>query len=128
MVLLDTCALVWWTLDPASLSARAREACDRIATDGGFISSISIWEIGIKIQKKTLEIGTTLQDYVARLKSLGSLEIIAVDEDIWMQNLALPWDHKDPADRTIVATAQLKDLPIVTKDDIISQFYAKTMW
>jgi PIN domain nuclease of toxin-antitoxin system len=128
MLLLDTCALVWWTLDPASLSSRAREACDRIAVDGAFVSSISIWEIGIKMQKGTLDIGTTLQDYVARLKSIGALEILAVDEEIWVRNLALPWEHKDPADRTIVATAQLRDLPIMTKDDIISQFYTRIVW
>ncbi len=38
------------------------------------------------------------------------------------------WEHRDPADRTIVATAVLKDLPIVTKDDIIGRFYPKVIW
>jgi PIN domain nuclease of toxin-antitoxin system len=128
VVLLDTCALLWWTLEPESLSPRAREACDRIVIDGGFISSISVWEAGIKARRGALELGTTLEDYVARLRKLSSPEIVALDEDIWVKNLSLPWDHRDPADRTIVATAFLKDLPIVTKDEVIGRFYPKVIW
>jgi PIN domain nuclease of toxin-antitoxin system len=128
LVLLDTCALLWWTLEPESLSRRAKEACDRIILDGGFVSSISIWEAGIKARRGALELGTTLEDYVARLKRLASLEIIAVDEDIWVKNLSLQWDHRDPADRTIVATALLRDLPIVTKDGTIGRFYPNVIW
>jgi PIN domain nuclease of toxin-antitoxin system len=44
MVLLDTCALIWWTLDPKELSKPAARACDEIHETGGIISSISIWE------------------------------------------------------------------------------------
>jgi PIN domain nuclease of toxin-antitoxin system len=128
VVLLDTCALLWWTLEPESLSCRAKEACERITLDGGFVSSISIWEAGIKARRGALELGTTLEDYVARLKRLGSLEIIAVDEDIWVKNLSLQWDHRDPADRTIVATALLRDLSIVTGDEIIRKFFPKVIW
>jgi PIN domain nuclease of toxin-antitoxin system len=128
VVLLDTCALLWWTLEPESLSSRAKEACERITLDGGFVSSISIWEAGIKARRGALELGTTLEDYVARLKRLGSLEIIAVDEDIWVKNLSLQWDHRDPADRTIVATALLRDLSIVTGDEIIRKFFPKVIW
>ncbi len=53
-VLLDTCALLWWTLDPEKLSQTAASACDMISFTGGAISSISIWEIGIKAKKKNL--------------------------------------------------------------------------
>ena len=128
MVLLDTCALLWWTLEPESLSRRAKEACDGIILDGGFVSSISIWEAGNKARRGALDLGTNLEDYIARLKRLASLEIIAVDEDIWVKNLSLQWDHRDPADRTIVATALLRDLPIVTKDGTIGRFYPNVIW
>ena len=128
MVLLDTCALLWWTLEPERLSQKALKVCNNIPKDGAFISSISIWEVGIKMQKGLLEIGDSLEGYVNRLKSLGSIEIIAVDEEIWMKNIFLDWQHRDPADRTIVATALLRDLPIVTKDQAILDYYASTIW
>ncbi|MBP7866097.1 MAG: hypothetical protein KA419_09125 [Acidobacteria bacterium] len=50
------------------------------------------------------------------------------DEDVWVRNLELAWDHDDPADRTIVATALLHDLPIVTADKVIAAFYPHIVW
>jgi PIN domain nuclease of toxin-antitoxin system len=128
MVLLDTCALIWWTLDPDQLSPKARKACDGILRSGGIVSSISIWEIGIKIKNGKLEIGLSLEEYVARVKKIEKLSILPVDEAIWMKNLSLPWKQRDPADRTIVATAALNHVPIITKDDPIAKFYKKVIW
>ncbi|MBN2357489.1 type II toxin-antitoxin system VapC family toxin [candidate division KSB1 bacterium] len=128
MVVLDTCALLWWTLDPDRLSGEAQKACEQIYDKGAYISSISIWEIGIKIEKKSLNIGEDIQSYMRRLLLLGSLEIVPVDETIWLKNLALEWEHNDPVDRTIVATAMSLDVPIITKDDSIRNFYQKIIW
>ena len=128
MVLLDTCALLWWTLDPDHLSHKARKICNKIDDEGAFISSITIWEIGMKLKKGIIDIGEDLSAYVHRIKQLNSIEIIAIDETIWIKNLQLEWSHRDPADRTIVATAMLNELPIVTKDSIISGFYSKVIW
>ena len=128
MVLLDTCALIWWTLDPDKLSEAAAIACNDIANNGGIISSISIWEIGIKIKKGRIDLGISLDEYVSRLKHLDNLGIVPVDENIWIENIALDWSHKDPADRTIVATAKLENVPIITKDDIIREFHPNTIW
>ena len=128
MILLYTCALLWWTLEPENLSNAAAIACKKIDSKGGAISSISIWKIGIKLKKGTLNIGLSIEEYVKRLKSLGTLEIIPVDEDIWVKSIKLDWNHKDPADRAIVATATLRDVPVVTKDSTIRDFYPKTIW
>jgi len=125
---LDTCTLLWWTLEPDKLSRDAEDACAAIDRQGAFISSITIWEIGIKLKKGVLDIGENIASYVNRLKLLQSVEIIPVDENIWVKNLELDWAHKDPADRTIVATAILENLPIVTKDQIIRGFYSNTIW
>jgi PIN domain nuclease of toxin-antitoxin system len=128
MVLLDTCALIWWTLDPEKLSETAALACSEMADTGGIISSISIWEIGVKIKKGKIDLGISLEEYVSRLKLLDRFRIIPIDETIWMENIALDWSHKDPADRTIIATAKLENAPIITRDDIIRNFYPDTIW
>lgn len=66
LVLLDTCALIWWTLDPGKLSETAAGYCNDIVETGALISSISIWEIGIKIKKGSLDLGVGLEEYVTR--------------------------------------------------------------
>ena len=54
--------------------------------------------------------------------------LVPVDTRVWLGVLALAWEHRDPADRVIVATAQLDGLPLVSSDAAIAQFYAKTVW
>jgi PIN domain nuclease of toxin-antitoxin system len=127
-VVLDTHTLLWWTLDPEMLSDRAREMCARIHLSGAIISSISIWEIGIKIKRKKIDIGLDISTYTSRLRCLESLLIVPIDENIWIQNLELDWDHRDPADRTIVATAMVRDADLITKDNVIRRFYERAVW
>ncbi len=70
----------------------------------------------------------TIEDFIEHIKELNVLEIIPINEHIWVENLNLDWDHKDPADRTIVATAKIKDLPLMTNDRIIKSFYNDIIW
>ena len=128
MILLDTCGLLWYTENSEKLSPTAREYCDKIYDTGAFVSSISLWEIGLKIKNGKLDIGTTIDDYLIRLKSLNTIEIIPVDEKIWLKSLKLDWEHRDPADRVIVATAMLEKMPILTSDVAIREFYNNVIW
>ena len=128
MLVLDTHTVLWWTLAPEKLSSDAHNACSRMKQTKGYMSSISIWEIGIKLKRGKLDIGTSLNDYVSRLSKLSYLEILPVDTQIWMEDIALRWDHRDPADRTVVATAKIRGLPIVTKDKAITEFYPHIIW
>ena len=128
-MLLDTCALLWVTLKPEILTEQEKAiAFNAIENGNAAISAISIWEIGIKIKKGKLKIGMSLEHYVRRIQELNGIEIIPVDENIWMENLKLDWDHRDPADRTIVATALLRGCPILTKDQAILDFYKDQGW
>ncbi len=94
----------------------------------GFISSISLWELGIKIKNKKLDIGMDIDSYLNKLEQLSYLTILPVDTTIWLKNLKLDWDHRDPADRTIVASASYKKAHLITKDQTIRQFYKKSIW
>ncbi len=128
MVLLDTHSLLWWTLDSEKLSRKASARCSEISNTGSFISSITIWEIGIKIKNGALDIGMPIEDYLQKLNEMNCVEIIPVDEKIWIESIKLNWSHRDPADRVIVATAILKAIPIITKDEKISAFFKNTIW
>ncbi|MCY4545320.1 MAG: hypothetical protein OXD39_08785 [Gemmatimonadetes bacterium] len=61
MVVLDTSALVFWTLDPERLSKiddQTITQADRVC-----ISSISIWEIGVRVKKADLVLPLSIQDF-----------------------------------------------------------------
>lgn len=126
MILLDTCTLLWSSFEPVALSPEAER---RIADSREvLLSTISIWEVGIKSKKGRLKIPLTIESYVERLRRLDGFRMIAVDELIWLEALKLDWRHRDPADRVIVATAKALDCPIVTNDGTIRDFYPKTIW
>ena len=92
------------------------------------ISSISIWEIGLKVKRETLVLPLPVSDYVERLKRVEGLRILPVDDRTWLRNVELDWSHRDPADRTIVATAMLDSSPLVTSDATIRSFYQRAIW
>lgn len=126
MIVTDTATLLFWTLDRERLSgpaARAIADVDRIG-----VSSISIWEIGIKVSKGKLSIPLSIREFTDKLEQVDRVEILPVDVAVWIKNLELDWDHRDPADRTIVATAILNACPLVTPDATIRAYHPQTIW
>jgi PIN domain nuclease of toxin-antitoxin system len=69
-----------------------------------------------------------ISEYAGQLQQLGSLEILSVGVQSWLDNLDLDWEHRDPADRTIVALAKRMDCPLITSDRIIADYYPETIW
>jgi PIN domain nuclease of toxin-antitoxin system len=122
MILLDTHALLWWALDPQQLSPAAAEALSRMERSGGYASAISIWELGVKIQRGKLEIGIAIDEFARRVKKTGAIELVPADTAIWLRALGLDWEHRDPADRVIAATAMTLGVPVLTKDDAMRRF------
>ncbi|MGB0678981.1 MAG: type II toxin-antitoxin system VapC family toxin [Polyangiales bacterium] len=129
MIFLDTCALLWWTLAPKHLSDKAQRALDEAMEHKAlFVSSISFWEIGIKVQRRRLSIGCSIEEYSRRVQSLKTLHVLDVTLSDWLQSLALQWEHRDPADRVIVASAMARTWPLVTKDAHMLAYYAQALW
>ena len=126
MIVLDTSALLYWTLDPTQLSSKARQAIEQ--AEKILISSISVWEIALKVKRHKLILPLTSADYVERLQRLEALEILPVDVQTWLDNLELPWEHRDPANRTIVALATRLGCPLITSDQAIADYYSQTIW
>jgi PIN domain nuclease of toxin-antitoxin system len=92
------------------------------------ISSISIWEIGLKAKRGHLVLRLPIAGYSEMLQMAARLEIAPVDVATWLRNLSLDWEHRVPADRTIVATATLLNCPLVTSDRVIRAYYRQSIW
>ena len=126
MIVLDTSALLFWTLDRHRLTDAAMTAIEE--EELRVVSSISIWEVGLKVKRGGLILPLSVEDYVERLKKVDGLQIRPVDEGTWLKNIELEWSHRDPADRTIVATAMLDSSPLVTSDAEMRSFYGRSVW
>jgi PIN domain nuclease of toxin-antitoxin system len=126
MVVLDTSVLIRWTLEPDALSLPAARAIK----EGGqiIVSSMSIWEIGWKMKLSKLALPLSAREYAIHLGQVQNVEIVPVDTENWLRNVELVWDRRDPVDRTIIATADLRGCPLVTSDRRMQKFYARAIW
>jgi PIN domain nuclease of toxin-antitoxin system len=128
-VVLDTSALLYWTLEPAMLPTRARRAIvAALSAAGCVVSAISLWEIALKIKRGRLSIGLPVEQFADRLTRVEGLHVAPVDAETWLRNVAMPWGHRDPADRTIVATAELLGAQLVTSDRAMAEYYPRVVW
>lgn len=127
-ILIDTCTLIWWTLDPEHLSKKASETIKLYEDKEIQISSFSIWEIAIKVKNKKLDIGISIEEFSKLLSKTNSVNIIPLDEKVLIKSVNLDWEHKDPVDRVNVSLALMQNIPIVTKDLKIREFYQNSIW
>ena len=118
-IVLDTCALIWWSLDPDLLSESAKNLCDEMEQKkNGLVASISLWEIALKVKKGKLDLGIDFNIYINTLFQSDVLQIIPIDVDLWVESVNLDWEHRDPTDRVVVALANQYQAQLITKDKI----------
>jgi PIN domain nuclease of toxin-antitoxin system len=113
-VLLDTHILLWLVSEPSKLDAAALEVLSNPTTNV-CVTAASAWEIAIKTRLGRLEGDTLLSAWPDVLAGMSSVELSIESSDAILA-ARLPWDHKDPFDRVIVAQAVRRNLTIVTRD------------
>jgi PIN domain nuclease of toxin-antitoxin system len=126
-VLLDTCAVIWATLSPASLSRQVQET---ISDEGNsvLVSAASAWEIATKVRLGKLPGAEKLeQDYLAVMEEAG-YTLLAIDTASALRAGRLTAEHKDPFDRMIAAQALAFDVPVLSPDPQYDQFGVRRIW
>ena len=116
-ILLDTHALIWLLSDSPRLSAAIRERLS--ATDVElFFSSVSILEIAIKHSLKP-EVMPCAPDEIRADAVASGLQEIKFDSFNAKAVGDLPWLHRDPFDRMLVAQARTEKMLLLTHDDAV---------
>ena len=113
-LILDTCALVWLVADDERLSMTARKEIE--AAELVFVSPISAWEVSLKAARGGLELPLPPLEWFNRALVAHHLEHANLSVEIMEAANQLPWHHRDPADRFIIATAKQEGLASVTAD------------
>lgn len=117
-MVIDSHVLLWWLECPEKLSESAALEMKRLESgESGFrIVSVSFWELRLKELRGHLEPKTPVREWPRLLRRIPNVEIVPADSDLWIRSAELDWDHRDPADRLIAATAARDSLPVITKD------------
>ena len=124
--LLDTHAVIWYLEDSSRLPANTKEIIDN-NINRIFISSISLWEIAIKINLGKLELIMSLDEVLGNVMK-GDFEVVQIEDEYLKMLSTLPFIHKDPFDRLLIATAQAENLTIMTVDENIRKYDVSWIW
>ncbi|MGH9147411.1 MAG: type II toxin-antitoxin system VapC family toxin [Vicinamibacterales bacterium] len=124
-LLVDTHAFLWFMAGDARLSATARHALEDDSE--WWLSAASVWELSIMSSLKRLVLPVPAADYVAE-KVQGGLRVLSVE---WVHAAMverLPFHHRDPFDRLLVAQAQVERAGIVTSDPVFRRYGVRVVW
>jgi PIN domain nuclease of toxin-antitoxin system len=126
MLVLDTNALLWLSGGSERLGARAREAIQAGIDRGeAAFSAISVWETAILVRKGRYVLGQAVEAWRADLIAVGLVEA-SLDGLVAAQAVALEDLHDDPADRFIAALSLRHGATLVTSDDKVIGWAART--
>ena len=126
-LLLDTHVFIWLDISPEKLSPTiTAHLTNRENTL--IVSVISIWEIQIKHQLGKLRLEHSLKEMIEAQQRANQIEILPVtlNQVLMLENL--PYHHKDPFDRLLIAQAKAEDIPLVSNDGWMPQYPIQVLW
>lgn len=113
-LLLDSHSFLWFVTGDGRLSRKARRVIEH-GDSTVLLSAASVWELAIKHSLGRLELPSPFPEYMAEKVQAG-IRVVPVELAHAMAVAALPFHHRDPFDRLIIAQAMCEHLPIVTSD------------
>jgi PIN domain nuclease of toxin-antitoxin system len=126
-VLLDTHTLYWFIEGDPQLSTPALTTISDPANPV-LLSPASYWEIAIKVSMGKWQLNRPYEDFIdVALKQNGFL-VLPVLSTHTARLIGLPFHHKDPFDRLLVAQALTEQVPIVSADVQLDAYGITRIW
>ena len=126
-LLLDTHTFLWWINNDALLSDPARVA---IASERNecFLSLASCWELSIKTSIGKLRLSKSVERFIPEELAANDFQLLSIDFRHVAKVESLPFHHRDPFDRLLVAQALTERMTIISADAVLSEYGVKRIW
>lgn len=125
--LLDTHTFLWFiTADPA-LSATA-QAIIETADHDLFLSVASLWEMAIKISLGKLEVAEPFTEFMQAQMHENHIQVYPIQLAHLGPVTTLPFHHRDPFDRLLIAQSLTDHLPVIGRDAIFDAYGIQRVW
>jgi len=125
--LLDTQAFLWFVLNDPALSLVAYDLIVDPLNDI-LLSPASYWEIAIKVSIGKYKIPGSFEVWMEHQIQVNELEILPIKVAHAAAIITLPFHHKDPFDRLLVAQALTEKIPIVSADAVLDNYAINRYW
>ena len=125
-VLLDTHALLWLLNGDEAIADTNKRLLERKGV-GKYVSVVSLWEIAVKTSIGKLELDYPVEQLPSLLEQLQFV-LLSINEKHAVTVAKLPFYHKDPFDRLLIAQALVEDFTLVSRDANIARYDVPVEW
>jgi len=126
-LLLDTHTLLWFIAGSATLSVSARSLIEDAANEK-FVSIVSIWETAIKVSIGKMSLSAPFDVLFPHQLQINGFELLPVKVEHTSVITTLPFHHRDPFDRLLIAQAIKEKLTLVSADEIFDDYGMARLW
>jgi len=125
-LLLDTHAYIWFSTNNRELSSTVKRLIED-SENSSYISIASLWEMSIKISLGKLSIDKDFKYIIQDLTESG-INLLPISFDHILMSSALPFHHRDPFDRIIVAQSLCEGMKLLSVDTIFDHYSSDRIW
>ena len=126
-LLLDTHAFLWFVMGSANLSSKARSLIENPSNESS-LSVASLWEMAIKISLGKLSLSAPFDDLIPEQLNLNGIGLLNIKTDHLSLLARLPFHHRDPFDRLLIAQAITENIPVVSIDAAFDTYGITRLW
>jgi PIN domain nuclease of toxin-antitoxin system len=125
--LLDTHTLLWLVDSPDKLPTEVTAICED-ENNALYISVASSWELSIKMSLGKIELE---DNALARLQAWcddNTVQLLPIQVSHCQQVQTLPFHHRDPFDRLLIAQAMCEQLVLLSVDRHFADYDVDVLW
>ena len=125
--LLDTSTFLWFIGGSKKLSVEARKIIENF-DNALFMSVASLWEIAIKISIGKLTLSEPFDHLIPQKIKENEIDILQINLTHLSEMMKLPFHHRDPFDRLIIAQGISEKLPVIAGDEEFGNYQIDIIW
>ena len=126
-LLLDTHIFLWFIAGDLNLSSNARILIEDSANEK-FVSAASLWEIAIKHSLGKLDLSDDFDVLFPNQLEVNGFEMVPVKTAHLSNLISLPFHHRDPFDRLLIAQTVAENMQIVSVDRVFDSYNISRHW
>ncbi len=126
-LLLDTHTLIWFCEGNAKLGEKAKDALED-GVNECFVSHATPWEMAIKLSIGRLHLQMELEEFFPAVLNANGFDFLAPKVAHYQELVRLPFHHRDPFDRLLIAQAKVEGLVLVTRDTNAPAYGVPVLW
>lgn len=120
-LLLDTHTFLWFISGNPKLSAHSRQLIENIENER-WVSIASLWEMSIKASIGKLKLNLTFPEIIRNHINDNAMTLLHIKPEHLEIVRSLPFHHKDPFDRLIIAQSQWENIPVLSCDEVFDDY------